>query len=76
MTTQRITSQTKANLLAAEQALLITSLNGQGFMVKLVNKGLSAFVSGSWGPITYPTVAAARRAVSRIRSDLAVTSFQ
>lgn len=67
---QRITSLSKANLLAAERAELIETPAGVG-MLKVWRGDRSAFVSGAVGPLTFADAAHVRRFVRRYRVDLA-----
>jgi hypothetical protein len=79
MNTQRMTAQSKANIQAADRAELIDlrvcDEEIESFAVKLWKAERTTVVSGSYGPVTYPTIKDARRAIKRIRADLELTSF-
>jgi len=69
MAIQRMTAQSKVNIKAAKEAVLISNENG--YMVELVgNTGAKAFIENASGPINYTSMAAAKKAVVSHNSTL------
>jgi len=66
----RMTKTSKANLLIADRCGFGTTLSGGYVGVWVERDGNRAYLHDGDGPLLYPSVTLARRAVRRIRPDL------
>jgi hypothetical protein len=64
----RMTAQSKVNIEAAKDALLIPL--SDGYKVELIGKDGSCFVENAQGPIIYSSMATAKNAVKKHNSHL------
>lgn len=73
----RMTKTSKENLLVADRIKIekVKSDYYTSFLVAIYKDGNIAFLSDAEGPISYLSLAAARRVVKRIRPDLEPTTI-